>query len=67
MVNLESIGACELVSDMLQISVELTRRQGELDRIDLYRILRTIENLALVALKELSREELQTVLKDIEA
>ena len=57
----ESVGTCELVSEMLEMSKELTYRTGEFDNLDLWRIAQTIENLVMAVSKELfsklSKEE----------
>jgi len=57
----ESVGTCELVSEMLEMSKELTYRTGEFDSLDLWRAVQTIENLAISVSKELfsklSKEE----------
>jgi len=43
----ESVGTCELISEMLEMSKELTYRKGKLDNLDLWRIIQTIENLTI--------------------
>jgi len=48
----ESVGACELISEMLEMSKELTYRKGELDNLDLWRIIQTIENLTITVSKK---------------
>ena len=59
----ESVGTCELISEMLEMSKELTYRK-ELDNLDLWRIIQTIENLTITVSKKLfsklSKEE-QTI------
>ena len=64
----ESVGTCELISEMLEMSKELTYRKGELDNLDLWRIIQTIENLTMTVSKELfsklSKEERKIAWKE---
>ena len=44
--TLESVGACELSSEMLRISEELKNRDAEeFDEVDVWRLMKTAENL----------------------
>ena len=46
MMILESVGACELSSEMLRISEELKNRDAEeFDEVDVWRLMKTAENL----------------------
>jgi hypothetical protein len=50
--ELKNVGACELVSEIFKISKELTiRPTREFDRIDIQRLLFTIENLIVTVQK----------------
>jgi hypothetical protein len=51
--DLEGVGTAELVSEVLKISKELTRRKGEFDTFDLWRTVHSIENLAAAVSEEL--------------
>ena len=66
--SVESVGTCELISEMLEISKELTYRRGELDNLDLWRIIQTIENLTITVSKKLfsklSKEEQKIAWKE---
>ena len=44
--TLESVGSCELSSEMLRISEELKNRDAEeFDEVDVWRLMKTAENL----------------------
>jgi len=68
--ELESIGSCELVSQLFEITKELKRRDiREFDRLDVWRLLQASNNIITIVanaqFKKLQKEEKEIARREI--